>query len=79
MIPYELLEGRKPNISYSRVFGHKCFILINDKDKLAKFETKVDKGVFLGHPSSSKAYRVFKLIISIIKNSIHVAFDETKP
>jgi hypothetical protein len=24
--PYELLVGRKPNISYFRVFGCKCFI-----------------------------------------------------
>ena len=29
--PYELFNGRKPNISYFKVFGSKCFIL-NTKD-----------------------------------------------
>src|SRR5574338_721645 len=33
--PYELFNGRKPNISYFRVFGSKCFLL-NTKDKLRK-------------------------------------------
>jgi hypothetical protein len=31
--PYELLIGRKPNISYFRVFGCKCFIF--NKRKLS--------------------------------------------
>ena len=30
---YELLLGKKPNVSYFRVFGSKCFIL-NKKTKL---------------------------------------------
>ena len=34
--PYELLIGRKPNISYFRVFGCKCFIY--NKKRLGKFE-----------------------------------------
>ena len=34
--PYELLIGRKPNISYFRVFGCKCFIY--KKKRLGKFE-----------------------------------------
>jgi hypothetical protein len=25
---YELLTGKKPNVSYFRVFGRKCFILV---------------------------------------------------
>lgn len=34
--PYEILKGKKPNISYFQVFGYKCFILNNKKDKLGK-------------------------------------------
>jgi len=57
--PYELLKGRKPNLSYLRVFGCKCFVLNNGKDKLGKFDAKVDDGIFLGCSSNSNAYRVF--------------------
>ena len=32
-IPYELWKNKKPNISYFKVFGSKCFIL-NTKDNL---------------------------------------------
>ena len=54
--PYELLTGKKPNISYFRVFGCKCFI--NKKKRLGKFESRCDEGFFLGYASNSKAYRV---------------------
>ena len=45
--PYKLWRGRRPNISYFHPFGSKCFIL-NTKGQLAKFDSKVDKGIFLG-------------------------------
>jgi transposase InsO family protein len=35
--PYELLNGRKPNIAYFRVFGCKCYIL-KKGTRLSKFE-----------------------------------------
>jgi hypothetical protein len=56
--PYELLIGRKPNISYFRVFGCKCFIL-KKRNHLGKFESRVYEGMLVGYASSSKAYRVF--------------------
>jgi transposase InsO family protein len=39
---YELLTGEKPNMSYFRIFGIKCFIL-NKEPKSSKFAPKVDK------------------------------------
>lgn len=78
-IPYELLKGRKPNISYFRVFGCKFFILNNGKDKLGKFDDKDDEGIFLGYSSFSKAYMVFNNRTLAIEEYIHVYFDETKP
>jgi transposase InsO family protein len=41
--PYELLIGRKPNISYFRVFGCKCYIL-RKGSRVSKFEKKCDEG-----------------------------------
>ena len=34
--PYELLNNRKPMLSYLRAFGCKCFVLNNGKDDLGK-------------------------------------------
>ena len=45
--PYELLKGRKPNISHLRVFGCKCFIHKNGKNLLGKFDARSDNGIFL--------------------------------
>ena len=44
--PYELWKNKKPNISYFKVFGSKCFIF-NTKDNLGKFDAKYSVGIFL--------------------------------
>ena len=41
--PYEILNGRKPNIAYFWVFGCKCYIL-KKGTRLSKFEKKCDEG-----------------------------------
>jgi hypothetical protein len=74
--PYELLIGRKPNISYFRVFGCKCYILRKGR-RLSKFEKKCDEGFLLGFPSNNKAYRVFNKTHGIIEEAYDVEFDET--
>jgi len=76
LTPYEIYKGRKPNISYFKAFGCKCFILNNGKSNLGKFDPKADEGIFLGYSSTSKAYRVYNKRTLTIEESIHVAFDE---
>ncbi|KAK2390489.1 putative mitochondrial protein [Trifolium repens] len=77
--PYEILKGRKPNLSHLRSFGCKCFILNNGKENLGKFDPKADEGIFLGYSLSSKAYRVYNKRLQIVEESVHVNFDETLP
>jgi hypothetical protein len=55
--PYELLTGNKPNVSYLRVFGSKCYILVK-KGRHSKFAPKSVEGFLLGYDSNTKAYRV---------------------
>ena len=55
--PYELLEGRKPNLAHLRAFGCVCYVHNNDKDNLRKFDAKNDKGIFLGIPQKVKHKR----------------------
>nr|KYP31467.1 Copia protein [Cajanus cajan] len=75
--PYEIYNGRKPNISYFRVFGCKCFVLNNGKEQLGKFDAKADEAIFLGYSTNSKAYRVYNKRTLIVEESFYVVFDET--
>ena len=74
--PYELWKNKKPNISYFKFFGSKCFIL-NIKDNLGKFDAKSDVGLFLGYSTSSKDFRVFNKRTMVVEESIHVIFYES--
>jgi hypothetical protein len=45
---YELLTGKKPNVSYFRVFGSTCFILVK-RGRKSKFAPKAVEGFLLGY------------------------------
>jgi len=75
--PYELLNGRKPNIAYFRVFGCKCYIL-KKGTRLFKFDKKYDEGFLVGYSTTSKAYRVWNLASGTLEEVHDVEFDETK-
>jgi transposase InsO family protein len=74
--PYELLNRRKSNIVYFRVFRCKCYIL-KKCIRLSKFEKKCDEGFLLGYSTTSKAYRVWNLASGTLEEVHDVKFDET--
>jgi hypothetical protein len=45
--PYELLNGKKPDVSFFRVFGCKCYIY-KKHQHLGKFQRRCDIGFLLG-------------------------------
>jgi hypothetical protein len=73
---YELLTGKKPNVSYFRVFSSKCFILIK-RGRKSKFAPKAVEGFLLGYDSNTRAYRVFNKSTGLDEVSCDVVFDET--
>jgi hypothetical protein len=73
---YELLIGRKPNISYFWVFGCKCYIL-RKGTRLSKFQSKCDKHFLLGYSLNSNTYRVYNQSSGLVKETSGVEFDET--
>jgi hypothetical protein len=73
---YELLTGKKPNVSYFRVFGSKCFILVK-RDRKSKFAPKVVEDFLLGYDSNTRAYRVFNKSTGLVEVSCDIVFDET--
>jgi hypothetical protein len=73
---YELLTGKKLNVSYFRVFGSKCFILIK-RGRKSKFAPKAVEGFLLGYDSNTRAYRVFNKSTGLVEVSCDIVFDET--
>ena len=73
--PYELWKGRKPNVKYFRIFGSTCFIL-KDRENVGKFDSQSDEGIFLGYPSTSKAYWVYNKRTKKVMKTINVVIDE---
>jgi hypothetical protein len=73
---YELLTGKKPNVSYFRVFGSKCFILIK-RGRKSKFALKVVEGFLLVYDSNTRAYRVFNKSTRLVEVSCGIVFDGT--
>jgi hypothetical protein len=74
--PYELLTGNKPNVSYFRVFGSKCYVL-QKTSRPSKFSPKVYEGFLLGHASNSHTYRVFNKDFGCVESTCGAVFDET--
>jgi hypothetical protein len=73
---YKLLTGKKPNVSYFRVFGSKCFILVK-RGRKSKFAPKAVEGFLLGYDSNTRAYRVFDKSTRLVEVSCDIVFDET--
>jgi hypothetical protein len=73
---YELLTGNKPNVSYFRVYGSKCYILAK-KGTNSKFAPKVVEGFLLGYDSNTRAYRVFNKSSGLVEVTSDVVFDKT--
>jgi hypothetical protein len=73
---YELLSGKKPNVSYFRVFRSECFILIK-RGRSSKFAPKAVEGILLRYVANTRAYRVFNKSTRLVEVSCDIVFDET--
>nr|GEW33133.1 retrovirus-related Pol polyprotein from transposon TNT 1-94 [Tanacetum cinerariifolium] len=73
--PYELMQYKKPNLSFLYVFGSLCYPINNHKD-LGKIDVKADIGIFIGYMPIKKAFRIYNRRTQIISETILVRFDE---
>nr|GFA50483.1 hypothetical protein [Tanacetum cinerariifolium] len=73
--PYELMNGRKLDISFLHVFGALCY-LKNDREDIGKVGTKGDIGFFIGYSAHSCAYRIYNRRTKKIMETMNVSFDE---
>ncbi|GJY54046.1 retrovirus-related pol polyprotein from transposon TNT 1-94 [Tanacetum coccineum] len=73
--PYELINGRKSDISFLYVFGALCYPK-NDRKDIGKLGAKGDIGFFVGYSANSCAYRVYKRRTKKIIETMNVTFDK---
>jgi hypothetical protein len=69
--PYELVNNRKPDISYLHVFGALCYPT-NDREDLGKLKAKGDIGIFIGYSENSRAFRVYNRRTKRIMETMNV-------
>lgn len=75
--PYEVLKGKKPNVSHIRIFGCVGYAKV-DIPHLKKLENRSRMLVHLGTEPGSKAYRMYDPTSRRIVVSRDVIFDEEK-
>ena len=75
--PYEIWKGRKPNLSYLRVWGCVAFYKALDP-KRSKLGPRGIKSIFVGYAENSKAYMLLNLDSNTIVESRDVEFIENK-
>nr|GEY93068.1 hypothetical protein [Tanacetum cinerariifolium] len=73
--PYELINGRKPDISFLHVFSALCYPK-NDREDIGKLGAKGDIGFFIGYSADSSAYRIYNQRTKKIIETMNVSFDE---
>nr|GEV00473.1 hypothetical protein [Tanacetum cinerariifolium] len=72
---YELINGKKLDISFLHVFGALCYPK-NDCEDIGKLGAKGDIGFFIGYSANSCAYRVFNRRTKKIIETMNVTFDK---
>nr|GEX20643.1 hypothetical protein [Tanacetum cinerariifolium] len=73
--PYEIINGKKLDISFLHVFGALCYPK-NDREDIGKLGAKGDIGFFIGYSTDSYAYRVYNRRTKKIIETMNVSFDE---
>nr|GEW88940.1 hypothetical protein [Tanacetum cinerariifolium] len=73
--PYELVHNKKPDLTFSRVFGALCYPT-NDSEDLGKLQPTNDIRIFVGYAPIMKGYRIYNKRTRRIIETIHVQFDE---
>lgn len=76
--PYEILNGRKPDLSHLRVWGARCFARIPSELQV-KLGPHSRHAFFMGYPEGTKAYRLRDRDTGTFFTARDVQFDENMP
>nr|GFC61868.1 hypothetical protein [Tanacetum cinerariifolium] len=73
--PYELINGKKPDILFLHVSEALCYPK-NDHKDIGKLSAKGNIGLFIGYSIDSCAFRVYNQRTKKIMEILNVSFDE---
>ncbi|GJR48387.1 retrovirus-related pol polyprotein from transposon TNT 1-94 [Tanacetum coccineum] len=73
--PYELINDRKPDISFLHVYVALCY-LKNDHEDIGKLGAKGDISFFISYSTTSCAYKVYNRRTKKVMETMHVTFNE---
>ena len=76
--PFEVLRNTKPDVSYLKVWGVRCFAHV-PVELQTKLGAKSCECLFMGYPPSGRGYRVRSLTTNHFFDSGNVIFDENIP
>jgi hypothetical protein len=71
---YEAWHGRKPAVSYLRVFG--CLSFVKELNNIGKLDDRSTPAVFIGYAEGAKAYSVLDPTTRRVRVARDVVFDE---
>jgi hypothetical protein len=78
--PHELLSGRKPDLSYMRIFGTKVYARIPTTQRDGKLDDVTESGILVGYAAGGSAYRILMPDGNVIKSrSVTFTNEMAKP
>ncbi|CAI7805356.1 unnamed protein product [Closterium sp. NIES-54] len=75
--PYQLLTGKKPNLTLARVWGCMVQFMVPEQQRSGKLAPKARWGLHLGVSPESKGWEVLDLTDNKVVTSVEVIFYET--
>jgi len=73
--PFEVLFGRKPNLSYLRVFGSRCWYRVGHQ-QVDKLDRRAREAVMIGYARGIRGYKLWDIAEEKVVVSRDVVFDE---
>ena len=75
--PYELINGKVPDISHLRVFGCGAYVYIHEDIRVNKLAPRSEMMIFLGYPEGIKGYLFMRAPNNVLFTAATATFDET--
>ena len=74
--PFEIVNGFRPSVKHTRVFGCQVFML-TPKEKRSKWDPKAREAPCVGYEEVSKAYQIYDIEVDRVMISRDVTFNES--
>ncbi len=74
--PFELWEGRLPDLSHMHAFGTPVTVMLTEAQRGSKLNAKAEDGLFIGYDDEPKSYRIWVPARHRVVISRNVEFNE---